>query len=149
MIVTDRDADQVLADIFANSGNGDAAIRVKGISVPPTATDGARYVVHALPLTSGTRGYAGSNYSAVAALFEAPSGAPSLPEAIAAAFKLTELRVLLAIVEVGGVPEVAKVLGIRLESVKTHLRRVFQRTGASRHLDLAKIVARFSNPLLS
>jgi hypothetical protein len=104
MIVTDRDADQVLADIFANSGNGDAAICVKGISVPPIATDSARYVVYVLPLTSGTRRYAGRNYSAVAALFEAPSGAPSLPKAIAAAFKPTELRVLLAIVEVGGVP---------------------------------------------
>lgn len=51
--------------------------------------------------------------------------------------------------ELGGVPEVAEVLGITAETVKTHLRRLFQKTGASRQLDLAKIVAGFSNPLPS
>jgi predicted ArsR family transcriptional regulator len=51
--------------------------------------------------------------------------------------------------EVGGVPEVAEVLGITAETVKTHLRCLFQKTGASRRLHLAKIVAGFSNPLLS
>jgi hypothetical protein len=51
----------------------------------------------------------------VAALFvhKAALETPSPPEAIAKAYKLTptELRVLLAIVEVGGVPEVAEIHG--------------------------------------
>jgi DNA-binding CsgD family transcriptional regulator len=34
------------------------------------------------------------------------------------------------------------------ETVQTHLRRLFQKRGASRQLDLAKTVAGFSNPLL-
>ncbi len=56
---------------------------------------------------------------------------PSPPEVIAKAYKLTptELRVLLAIVEVGGVPEVAEALGIAETTVKTHLGRVFEKTG--------------------
>jgi DNA-binding CsgD family transcriptional regulator len=37
---------------------------------------------------------------------------------------MTELRVLFAIVEVGGVPEVAQVLGIAPSTVRTHLGRV-------------------------
>lgn len=68
-------------------------------------------------LNAGTsaRRRAGASYAA-AALFvhKAALDIPSPPEAIAKAFKLTptELRVLLAIVEVGGVPEVAETLGI-------------------------------------
>jgi len=60
----------------------------------------------------------------------------------------TELRALLAIVQVGRIPRVADVLGIGAETVKTHLRHVYEKTGASRQVDLAKIVAGFSSPLL-
>ena len=75
---------------------------------------------------------------------------PSLPESIARHYKLTptELRVLLAIVEVGGAPEVAEALGIAAGTVKTHLGRVYQKTGARRQADLVKLVAGFSNPLV-
>jgi DNA-binding CsgD family transcriptional regulator len=76
--------------------------------------------------------------------------APSPPEVIAKAYQLTmtELRVLLAIVDVGGVPEVAKVLGIAATTVKTHLGHVFEKTGTKRQADLVKLVAGFSNPLM-
>ena len=76
---------------------------------------------------------------------------PSPPEAIAKAYKLTptELRVLLAIVEVGGVPEVAEALGVAETTVKTHLGRTYQKTGANRQADLVKLVAAFSNPLFN
>jgi DNA-binding CsgD family transcriptional regulator len=75
---------------------------------------------------------------------------PSPPEAIVNEFKLTprELRVLFAIVEVGGVPDVAEVLGVSAETVKTHLGRLFEKTRTSRQADLVKLVAAFSNPLL-
>ena len=64
-------------------------------------------------------------------------------------YKLTpaELRVLMAIVEVGGTPEVAKTLGISDTTVKTHLQRIFVKTGVNRQADLVKIVAGFMNPL--
>jgi DNA-binding CsgD family transcriptional regulator len=75
---------------------------------------------------------------------------PSPPEAIAKTYKLTamELRVLLAIVEVGGVPEVAEALGIAETTVRTHLRQTYQKTGVDRQADLVKLVAAFSNPLV-
>jgi DNA-binding NarL/FixJ family response regulator len=73
---------------------------------------------------------------------------PSAPDAIAKAYKLTpsELRVLLAVVEVGGVPEVAEALGVAETTVKTHLGRLYQKVGARRQADLVKVVAGFSNP---
>ena len=75
--------------------------------------------------------------------------APRLPKSSAETYKLTptELRVLLAIVEVGGVPEVAAVLGVAETTVKTHLGRLFEKTGAGRQADLVKLVAGFSTLL--
>jgi DNA-binding CsgD family transcriptional regulator len=53
----------------------------------------------------------------------------------------------MAIVEVGGVPEVASVLGVSESTVKTHLQRVFDKTGANRQADLVKLVGSYMNPL--
>jgi DNA-binding CsgD family transcriptional regulator len=106
-----------------------------------------------LPLTSGARRRAGVAYSAVAALFvrRATLDTSSPPEVIGKTFKLTptELRVLLAIVDVGGVPEVATALGVADSTVKTHLGRLYAKTGAGRQADLVKLVAGFSNPLVA
>jgi DNA-binding NarL/FixJ family response regulator len=75
---------------------------------------------------------------------------PSPSEAIARLYKLTptELRVLLAVVEVGGVPEVS-VVGIGEGTVKTHLHRLFAKTDTKRQADLVKLVAGFANPLVN
>ena len=64
-------------------------------------------------------------------------------------FKLTptELRVLLAIVEVGGIPEVAAALGVADTTVRTHVGRLFEKTGATRQADLVKLVAGYAAPL--
>jgi len=147
----DRQADQLLADTFATASSGDA-IGVKGFAVPLEARDGTRYVARELPLTSGARRRAGTSYAAVAALFvhKATLDFPSTPEAIAKAFGLTpmEARVLLAVVEVGGVPEVAETLGIAETTVKTHLGRIYDKTDTGRQADLVKVVAGFFNPLV-
>jgi DNA-binding CsgD family transcriptional regulator/PAS domain-containing protein len=153
LIANDPQADQTLADTFATAGNGDAAVGNKGVAVPLLARDGERHVAHVLPLTSGARRRAGTSYAAVAALFvhKAVLDTPSPPEAIAKAYKLTpmELRVLLAIVEVGGVPEVAVALGIAETTVRSHLNQTYYKTGVNRQADLVKLVAAFSNPLLN
>jgi DNA-binding CsgD family transcriptional regulator/PAS domain-containing protein len=152
VVVHDRQANQVLADTFATAGNGDAAVGIKGVAVPLTARDGERYIAHVLPLMSGARQEAIRNYGAVAALFiqKTTLDTPSSLEALAKAYRLTptELRVLLAIVEVGGVPDVAEALGIAETTVRTHLQRAYHKTGTHRQADLVKLIATFSNPLL-
>ena len=151
LVAGDKEADQALRDIFVAAGNGDAAVGVKGIAVPLMARSGERYVAHVLPLTSGARRRAGASYAAVAAVFvhQAAFDTPSPPEAIAKTFRLTpsELRVLLAVVEVGGAPEVSETLGVAETTVKFHLKRLFEKTGARRQADLVKLVAGFTNPL--
>jgi DNA-binding CsgD family transcriptional regulator len=147
----DPEAERILREVFAASASGDAAIGTKGIAVPLEAQGGGRHVAHVLPLTSGARRQAGNRYAAVAAVFlqqAAVAGATPF-ETVARLFKLTpaELRVLFAIVQVGGVPEVAPVLGISETTVKTHLQHVFEKTGTNRQADLVKLVAGFVSPL--
>jgi len=48
---------------------------------------------------------------------------------------------------VGGVPEVALALGIAVTTVKTHLGRLFEKTGATRQADLVRLVAGYAMPL--
>jgi DNA-binding CsgD family transcriptional regulator len=150
VVASDPVIDKHLRELFAAAG-GDSAIDGTGVSLPLIAQDGARYIAHVLPLTSGTRRPIGIARGATAALVirRAALEIMSSPEIIARSYNLTptELRVLLALVEVGGVPEVAASLGVAETTVKTHLGRLFAKTDAGRQADLVKIVAGFATPL--
>ena len=152
LTASDPDDNRALHDIFEAAAAGDAAIGVKGVAVPLVAHDGERYVAHVLPLSSGARRSAGVSYAAAAVLFvqKAALATRSPPEAIAKTYGLTamEVRVLLAIVEVGGAPQVAETLGIGEGTVKTHLKRLYEKTGARRQADMVKIFAGFASPLV-
>ncbi len=125
LAAADTEADHALREIFAAAKFGDTVVGVRGVAVPLISRGGERFVAHVLPLTSGSRRKAGAAYAAAAALFvqRAALGTPAAPEVIAKTYQLTptELRVLLAIVEVGGAPEVAEALGIGEATVKFHL----------------------------
>lgn len=152
LTTNDPQADHTFAGIFAAAAQGDAAIGVKGIAVPLSTIDGALYVAHVLPLSSGTRRRRVSKYAAVAALFvhKAALEVPSPPGAIAKAYKLSpmELRVLIAVVEIGGIPKIAEALGIAESTAKSHLQQTYNKTGTNRQADLVKLVAAFCNPLV-
>jgi DNA-binding CsgD family transcriptional regulator len=151
LVARDAQINKTLREIFAAAGKGDAALGTMGIAVPLIGRDDECFVAHVLPLTSGARRRAGRAYTAAAALFirKAALVVPSAFEVIGRMFKLTpaELRVLLAIVEVGGVPEVATALGVAVTTVKTHLGRLFEKTGTARQADLVKLVAGYASPL--
>jgi DNA-binding CsgD family transcriptional regulator len=119
-----------------------------GTAIVLTTQQSRRWLAHVLPLTSGARRDAGLKHSAVAAVFlrEAALNIPSPLENLSTSFNLTasETKVLLAAVEVGGVAEMAKSLGVSEQTVKTHLKRVFGKTGTKRQADLAKLMASFA-----
>ena len=148
----DTELRQTLQDVLAAASHGDSAIGHRAIARMLVGRGGERYAAHILPLSSGVRRRAGASYKAAAAVFihKAALETRSPAEAIARTWKLTptELRVLLAIVEVGGVPEVAMALGIAETTVKTHLSHLYAKTGTHRQVDLVKLVAGFSSPLL-
>ena len=113
---------------------------------------GERYIANFLPLAVGERHKAGAASTAVAALFVRKAELETVPpsEVIGKTYKLTptELRVLRAIVNVGGVRQVAGNLGVADTTIKTHLGRLFEKTGVSRQADLVKLVAGYSSVLV-
>jgi len=151
LATSDEQAENALRESLTAANHGDAEIGVKGIALSLSAQNGEHYVAHVLPLTSGARRFTGDAYTATAAMFvrKAALEGPLAPEIIATTYNLTptELRVLLAIVEVGGIPEVATALGVADSTIKTHVGRLFGKTGVSRQADLVKLVAGFSTPL--
>jgi DNA-binding CsgD family transcriptional regulator len=152
LVSNDASAEQELYRILDVVGGEQVAPGADTIAVPLTTRHGDHYVAYVLPLTSGARRRAGTGYAAAAAVFvqRALLDVPSPQEAIAKLYKLTpmELRVLFAIVQVGGVPEVAAMMGSSSSTIRTHLRRLFSKTGTDRQADLVKLVAGYTNPLL-
>ena len=104
-----------------------------------------------LPLTAGQRRSTGTAFDASAILFVRKTAldVPQAADIIKDIFQLTpaEARVLLTIVEAGGVAESAKNLDIAESTVKTHLGRIFTKTDTKRQADLVKLVAAFSSPV--
>ena len=148
--VMDRAANQTLNDALARLAAGeDLAIGTGAIHLPSRA--GANYVGHVLPLTGGERRKTGDAHHAVAAIFihKATLDLSSPPEVLAKAYGLTprELGVLLAVVQAGGIAEVAHLLGLSQATVKTHLRQVFAKTRTARQADLVRLVAGFIGPV--
>lgn len=152
LVAASAEADRSLKDILAASGRNSTAISVS-IVLPLSARNGAAcYTAHVLRLASRRRRGASADPAHAAAIVvrRAALGVAA-PDAIARHFKLTpgELRVLLAVARVGGVAGTAAALGIGEPTVKTHLQRVFGKTGTSRQTELVRLVAGFANPLLN
>jgi DNA-binding CsgD family transcriptional regulator/PAS domain-containing protein len=118
------------------------------IALPMNSDAFEHYVVQRVRLSpSVKRGLCAPN-TAAAAIFVRKAAIDSRPPAnlIARTYRLTptELRVLLAIIDVGGIPEVAQYLGIAETTVKTHLHRIFSKTGTNRQADLVRLAASYS-----
>ncbi|HKS86884.1 MAG TPA: LuxR C-terminal-related transcriptional regulator [Pseudolabrys sp.] len=149
---SDPQIDQALHLMLAAASKSELESAGKGTAFPIKGRSGERYVAHVLSLTAGERRKAGAASNVVAALFVRKAELEAEPpsEVIGKTYKLTptELRVLRAIVNVGGVRQVAGNLGVADTTVKTHLGRLFEKTGVSRQADLVKLVAGYSSVLV-
>jgi DNA-binding CsgD family transcriptional regulator len=153
LVAADPNLNCILRDAVAASVVGDAATRSESIALPFIAHDGERFVGHLLPLTAGRRRKTGAACDATAMLVVNSTSldAPAAADIIGKVFRLTpaELRVMLAVVELGGVPDTARNLNIAESTVKTHLGRIFAKTDTKRQAELVKLIAAFSRQLRS
>jgi DNA-binding CsgD family transcriptional regulator len=151
LVTSDLNADRMLRQALAGTALGDRSMMSANISLHLTARNGSHYVGNLLPLTAGRRQMFGAGYEACAVLFVSKAALETIvaPDLIRKLFKLTpaELRVFLAIVEIGGVPDVARSMGIAETTIKTHLTRIFTKTGTKRQADLVRLLAAFTSPI--
>jgi DNA-binding CsgD family transcriptional regulator len=137
--------------MFARTSSGSSIAVARGTALPLPSSDGDLWMAHVLPLGFGARCRSGIGYAAAAAVFvrRAVLDLAAPLATLAETYGLTpgETRVLVAVVEFGGVPEAAQALGVSETTVKTHLRHVFDKTDTKRQSELVKLVAGFASPL--
>lgn len=151
LALTDPEASASMAVALEAARGGDGAVATRGVAIPFSDAAGKQFVAHVMPLTSGARLAAGAAHAATAAVFVREAGL-SLPTPIETVAKLhglssSEVRVLYAVLEVGGAAEMASMLGLSEATVRTHLQHLFAKTGTKRQADLVKLVAGFASPL--
>ncbi len=145
LTAVDPGAARAIAAALAGPADPPAPGR-RGLDVPIAARDGTRFAAHILPLGSANR-----LPGARAAIFVHPAEtvAPAAPGLVGRAYGLTaaEQRVLAHIIEAGSIAEAAERLRVSPATVKTHLQRIFSKTGTARQAELVRLVAGFAGPL--
>jgi DNA-binding CsgD family transcriptional regulator len=119
----------------------------KGLGIPVRRDGGANGALHVLPLRQGTA----LAPRAVVAIFVAHTGTPFVAptEIVAALFDLTaaESRVFDRIASGQTVGETAAALGVEASTVKTHLLRVYEKTGVRRRSELQQMASSLILPI--
>ncbi|MDX8460452.1 LuxR C-terminal-related transcriptional regulator [Mesorhizobium humile] len=142
-------ASRALLEAIARAGTADASLGARGIGLPISAPGQPPAVAYVLPLTEGTARAAFR--PACAAIFvSTTTSASPLPEAVLTTlFDLTpaEARVLRLIGNGLSASKSALSLGIGENTLKTHLNRIFAKTGTKRQADLVKLVSNIGAPL--
>jgi DNA-binding CsgD family transcriptional regulator/PAS domain-containing protein len=146
---TSASAASELRAAIAQAGRREADLGEYGLSVQLSDSASPAVLAHVLPLT-GSNMRASLQSAAVAAVFIKPAIIDIEPalDIVARLYNLTgaEARVLQAIVDTGRAPDIAAALGISESTVRTHLKRLFEKTSTHRQVELVKLVAAHARP---
>jgi DNA-binding CsgD family transcriptional regulator len=114
--------------------------------------DGAdsEHVLHLLPLNAVRQQSIDAGRGAAFVLFvrRIDRGDIAAIATFAERFDLTpkEAGVLQTVVEVGGVPQAADVLGLSAATVRTHVTSIFDKSGVRRQADLIRLLMDMKSP---
>lgn len=122
----------------------------RGGAIPLTGRGGASFMAHMLPLSQDNRTLIEAPAGAAFVLFikrNDPADALTIG-AFARRFGLTakETEVLGTIIDAGGVPLAAEVLGLSATTVRSHLTSIFDKTGVRRQADLIQMLMAMRSP---
>jgi DNA-binding CsgD family transcriptional regulator/PAS domain-containing protein len=144
---TTAGASSAIASAVAQAARDESAIGRRGLGIPVAGPNGKTGALHILPLRRRRTEY---GEGAVAALFVAETDAPFVAptEVAAALFDLTpaEARVFDYIVTGHTQSAIAAALGVEPSTVKTHLARLYDKTGVRRQVELVRIAASLAIP---
>jgi DNA-binding CsgD family transcriptional regulator/PAS domain-containing protein len=114
-----------------------------GIAVPVASAHGADLAAWVLPLDRGLRNELAAPFAASVAVFLRALGdaSPFPGELFVKRYGISpaECRVLMMLVQGMSLREAAEALGISQPTAKTHLQRLFQKTGTDRQADLMRL----------
>jgi DNA-binding CsgD family transcriptional regulator len=147
LTVIDALPDQLLARAVAQAAGQEAFLDRRSIDIPVRQENGMPSILQVLPLKH--RSQTNSNAlqtGAAAAVFITDSAAPLRPpsDALALLYKLTpaETRVFELVLNGMTPAEISNAICISVPTVRTHLSRVFEKTGCERQADLVQLASR-------
>jgi DNA-binding CsgD family transcriptional regulator/PAS domain-containing protein len=138
------DAGSELSQAILDAAGGTSVeVPHSGFVVSLPGGDGRDLAAWVLPLDSGLRRDFGASYAAQVAIFIRELGDTSpMPAALHIrrhGLTPAETRVMMLLVQGKTIGESAEELGISLPTAKTHLGRLFEKTGTSRQADLVRL----------
>ena len=141
-------ADRALREAIARAARTDISLGARGIGLPISATGQPPAVAYVLPLTEGTARAAFRPACAAVFVSTTTSASPPPDAVLATLFDLTpaEVRVFMQIGSGQTASGSAASLGIGENTLKTHLSRIFAKTGMKRQADLVKLIASIRAP---
>jgi DNA-binding CsgD family transcriptional regulator/PAS domain-containing protein len=140
---------EALAKAVEQAATDETDAGAGGYSLAIPDAGGAGYIATLLPLERGRQSIMAPFAASVAVFVQEPAQVPLMPgEAFARLYKLTggELRVLLALAQGLGAKEAADMLGVGEPTVRTHLQRIFSKTGTSRQVGLLRLLQSSTPP---
>lgn len=133
-----------------DAGREDAPVSAKNHSIAIPDGSGGGCLATLLPVSGGRRSGILAPFAASVAVFtQDPIQAPLMPgEAFARLHGLTggELRVLMALSQGMGGLEAADRLGVGEPTIRTHLQRIYSKTGTSKQGDLMRLLHQSTPP---
>lgn len=136
-------ASRALLEAIADAAGNDSSLGSRGIGLPISAAGQAPAVAYVLPLAEGTA-RAAFRPAAAAVFISTETSASPLPEAVLITlFDLTpaEARVLLKVGSGMSSGATCLSLDIGENTLKTHLNRIYAKSGTGRQADLVKLIA--------
>ncbi len=142
LTLTDPAASGALASVLADLANG-SVLSERGSGIPLRGANGTSRMLHVLPLNHGSMRHA-LDARAVAAIFVVSElTQASLPQdALRLLYDLTpaEVRVCELLVDGFTPAEIAGRIGVAPSTAKSHLLRIFEKTGTGRQAELVRLV---------
>jgi DNA-binding CsgD family transcriptional regulator/PAS domain-containing protein len=153
LVATRSDSRDALSRALESSLAGNAPSTSGQYAVPLPDEEGSGLIANVLPLQwRDGRNPLQSLPGAAAVIIQDPSeGAAPPMEAIGLLYGLTtaERNVLEHVADSRSPQETADRLGVSVNTVKTHLQKIFAKTNTARQADLVRLVARSTAPLKS
>ena len=144
LAVRDANAARELSRAIGDAASGTTIDMPRsGIVVPLKSEAGCDLAAWVLPLDSGLRRELAAGFAAHVAVFirELGDTSPFPAELFVRRYAITpaESRVMMLIMQGMTIAETAEALGISLPTARTHLARLFDKTGTSRQADLVRL----------
>jgi DNA-binding CsgD family transcriptional regulator/PAS domain-containing protein len=136
-------AGRALADAIARTEKAGTALGQRGNGIPLSAPAAPPSIAYVLPLAgSAERSVFGA---ATAAVFISLTTSVQLPPeaALVALFDLTptEAKIMCALGTGADQENIAKSIGISINTLKTHTQKIYQKTNINKHVEIAQLVA--------